>query len=156
MRLFITFAFTFFVVSFWPQKSVGQIRVTDEQCAKEHQRILKMRKSIIKTYTRGSRAVSQATAERMATNIEITVDSLCASAVRRKLNTSQLRREYDRAILATAGYSIHNEKFDLRDSTIAANFFGLANTLYRLAPPNSGRFLFEKIHKVFLKSLRGK
>jgi hypothetical protein len=123
MRLFITFGITFFTVSFWPQKSVGQIRVTDQRCEKEHQRTLKMRESIIKTYTRGSRAVSQATAERMATNIEIAVDALCASAVERKLSTSQLRRESDRVILAAAGYSMHNEQFDLRDSTIAANFF---------------------------------
>ena len=123
MRLFITFAITFFIISCWPQKSVGQIRVTDARCAKEHQRTLKMRESIIKTYTRGRQAVSQATAERMATNIEIAVDGLCASAVERNLTTSQFLRESDRVIMAAAGYSIHNEQFDLRDSTIAANFF---------------------------------
>jgi len=87
----------------------------------------------MKTYTKGSRAVSQATTERMATNIEIAVDALCASAMERKLSTSQFRRESDRVIMAAAGYSIHNEQFDLRDSTIAANFFRTGK--YIIEPP---------------------
>jgi hypothetical protein len=93
-----------------------------------------MRESIIKTYTRGSRAVSQATAERMATNVEIAIDSLCASAVKRKLSTVQFRRESDRVIQAAAGYSIHNEGFDLRDSTIAVNFFRTGKYIITTTP----------------------
>ncbi|TKT94064.1 hypothetical protein [Dyadobacter frigoris] len=123
MRLLNTIlALSLFLIIFLSQQAIAQ-KVYEDYCVKEHQSAIRMRKSIIKTYTKGKRAVSQQTAERMATNIEIAVSKECESALKRKLGITKYRRERDIVILNAARNSVNDEYFDLRDSIIVERFF---------------------------------
>jgi hypothetical protein len=123
-RITSIFTLVLIIVTIFSQDSFGQFgSFTEEYCVNEQRRAQKMRKSIIKGYTRGKRAVSVATAERMATNIEIVVARQCASALRRKLSMIKYKQDSEVVILNAARNSIHDEHFDLTDSTIAENFF---------------------------------
>jgi hypothetical protein len=120
-RPFIILALTLITVVFYFQKSIAQ-NITENYCLKEQERTRKMRMSIIMAYTRGERVINQATADRMANNIEIAIARQCESAIKRGINRLEFQRESENILRNVVQKSVHDEHFDLTNSAILERF----------------------------------